>query len=164
MEKSLVLIKYDGVSRGLVGRILQRFEDRGIKILAMKMVWPDKKLAEEHYSDVAERISEKVARGAKEYLIEGPVVAIVLEGVGVVKAVRKMTGTTEPHGSEPGTIRGDFAHMNYDWGDKNDKSLRNLIHASGEVDEAGHEISLWFTNKELHSYSTTAQKHTLFEQ
>lgn len=163
IERTLVIIKADGVSRGLSGRIIQRFEDRGMKIVAMKMVRVDEKFAEEHYFDVAERISEKVAKGAKDYLKEGPVIAFVLEGVSVVSAVRKMTGTTEPHGSEPGTIRGDFAHMNYAWGDKRDKSLRNLIHTSGAPDEAEREIKLWFNTKEIHNYSASHEKHTFLK-
>ncbi len=160
MERTLVIIKPDGVARGLIGRIVQRFEDAGMKIVGMKLMNVTEEHAGEHYGDLAERISQKVYDQAKAYLAEGPILAFVLEGVGVIAAVRKMAGTTEPLGAAPGTIRGDFAHENYQWGDSNNKSLRNLVHASGNAAEAASEIKLWFANEDLHDYSTVHQIHT----
>ncbi len=163
MEKSLVLIKSDGVQRGLVGRIIQRLEDVGMKIVAIKMLQPSDDHAREHYIDVAERVSQEIFICAKDYLAFGPVVALVIEGVGCIKVIRKLVGSTDPETSAPGTIRGDFAHMGYAWGDSKKKSIRNLIHASGSSEEAKREIKLWFSNEELHSYLTTAQKHTFLD-
>src|SRR5438552_309358 len=115
MERSLVLIKPDGVQRAIVGRIIQRFEDAGLKIVGLKMQWIDEVFAKKHYFDVAERHSEKVLKANVDFLTVGPVVAIVLEGVAAVQIVRKLVGTTYPDSAAPGTIRGDFSHHNKEW-------------------------------------------------
>jgi nucleoside-diphosphate kinase len=160
MERTLVLIKSDGVQRALTGRILQRFEDAGLKIIGLKMAWVDTDFAAKHYFDLEERKGEKVFKLTADYLTEGPVVAMVLEGVDTCANVRRITGETQPSASAPGTIRGDFAHHGYAHADKTGRAIRNLIHASGNADEASIEIPLWFTADELHDYSTDAQKHT----
>ncbi len=160
MERSLVLIKPDGVQRALIGRILQRFEDAGIKPIGMKMVHVDKKFAAEHYFDVGQRRGAKVLEYNANFLSEGPVVALVLEGINCIESIRKMVGSTEPKAAAPGTIRGDFAHQSYAWCDSNDMVVRNLIHASSSIEDAQKEIALWFTPKEIHSYKNVHEMHT----
>ncbi len=143
MERTLVLIKPDGVVRNLIGKIIMRFEDAGLKIIGMKMVWADEKFARKHYrEDLDERYKE------------GPVIAFVLEGVDAIKVTRKITGTTYPNESPSGTIRGDFAHISKDFANANNVMVKNLIHASEDIKDAKIEIALWFSPKELHSYKT----------
>ncbi len=155
MEKTLVLIKPEGVQRHLVGKITTRFEDAGLKIIGMKQVWVDKEFAKKHYTeDIAERRGEKVREMLLDYITEGPVIAMVLEGVNAIENVRKIVGGTEPKSSPPGTIRGDFAHVSFAYADENNIPVKNLIHASGNEEDAKNEVPLWFTNKELHSYKT----------
>lgn len=160
MEQTLVLVKPDGVQRGLVGRITQRFEEAGLKIVGIKMQHIDAEFAAKHYFDVEERHGAKIFNMTSDYITSGPVAAMVLEGVEAVANVRRLVGPTEPKSAAPGTIRGDFAHMSYARSDAIEKSVRNLVHASGAVDEAEHEIKLWFSADELHSYDNDYQKHT----
>ncbi len=162
MERTLIVVKPDGVQRSLVGRIMARFEDAGLKIVGMKMIWIDQDFAEKHYFDLAERRGEHVLRNMVDLMTEGPVVAMVLEGVEAVENVRRIVGGTEPKTAAPGTIRGDFAHHSYKYTDDNNKGIRNLIHASGNVAEAKQEIDLWFESKEIHDYATDQQKHHTF--
>jgi len=160
MQRTLVLIKPDGVKRSLVGRILQRFEDSGLKIVGMKMQWVSKEFAEKHYTeDIAKRRGEHVRKWLIDYVTEGPVVAIVLEGVNAVDVVRKIVGTTEPAGAQPGTIRGDFAHINYAHADNKKIPIKNLIHASGTAEEAKQEVALWFNDKEIHNYKIVHEEY-----
>lgn len=155
MERTLVLVKPEGVQRHLVGKILTRFEDAGIKIVGMKQVWVDKEFASKHYTqDIAERRGKKVREMLLDYIIEGPVMAICLEGINVIENVRKIVGGTEPKSAPPGTIRGDFAHVSFAYADANNIPVKNLIHASGNEKDAKHEVALWFKDKELHSYKT----------
>jgi nucleoside-diphosphate kinase len=160
-EQTLVLIKPDGVQRAIAGRILQRFEDAGLKVVGMKMVHVNKEKAEKHYFDVAERVSEKVFQANVNFLVEGPVLAFVLEGIQAIETVRKMVGGTEPKTALPGTIRGDFAHQSYEWCDANNQVIRNLIHASASSGDAKREIELWFKPEELHLYTLVHEKHTI---
>lgn len=161
MEKTLVVIKPDGVQRGLTGRIIERFENAGLKIIGMKMAHVDEQFAAKHYFDVAERRGEKVFKANLDFITAGPVVAMVLEGVEAIATVRKIVGDTEPKGAMPGTIRGDFAHQSYEWTNKgNVKAIRNLIHASSSKSDAKKEISLWFNKAEIHTYKTVHQEHT----
>jgi nucleoside-diphosphate kinase len=160
LEKTLILIKSDGLQRGLVGRIIQRLEDAGLKLMAIKMAWIDEEFAAKHYFDVAERRGEAVFKAASEYITEGPVVAIVLEGIEAAVNVRRLVGETEPKSAAPGTIRGDFSHQSFAHADDSGRAIRNLIHASGNAEEAATEIKLWFNDEELHDYTTDAQKHT----
>ncbi len=155
MEKTLVLIKPEGVQRHLVGKILARFEDAGLKIIGMKQVWVNEEFAKKHYTeDIAERRGEKVRTQLLKYITEGPVVAVVLEGVNAIENVRRIVGGTEPKSSPPGTIRGDFAHVSFAYADKNNIPVKNLIHASSDETDAKNEVALWFTKKELHSYKS----------
>ena len=158
IEHTLVLIKPDGVERGLIGRIIERFENVGLKIAGMKMVWLDKKFAKEHY---AAHVDKPFYKGLETFIISGPVVALALEGIDAVEIVRKMVGETEPKSSAPGTIRGDFSHHSYGYADKKGIAIKNLIHASGSKQDAKSEIELWFEKNELHTYKTVHEKHTL---
>lgn len=162
IERTLVLVKPDGVQRCLVGEIIKRFENAGLKIIGLKMAWIDKKFAEQHYTDdIAKRRGEKVRKNLMSLITMGPVVAIVLEGVNAVDVVRKISGTTEPSSAAPGTIRGDFAHVTYAYADKVDQAIRNIVHASGNKEEAKSEIKLWFKESELHTYPTVHDVHIL---
>jgi nucleoside-diphosphate kinase len=161
IERTLVLLKPDTVERGLIGRVIGRLEDAGFKIVAMKMVQADAKLASEHYDeDVAKRNGEHIRRYNIDFLTSGPVVAIVIEGLRAVENIRKFCGTTEPMSSPPGTIRGDFSHSNYASADDGKKVLHNIIHASGDLEYAEKEIKLWFNPEELIDYTTVHEKHT----
>lgn len=130
-ERTFIMIKPDGVQRGLVGDIISRFEKKGFKLVAMKMSAPGKEHFEKHYADLS---SKGFFAGLIAYASSGPVVAMVWEGHNVVATGRKMLGATRPDDSAPGTIRGDYA---IDVG-------RNVIHGSDSVDSANHEIGLWF--------------------
>ena len=161
IERTLVLIKPDGVERGLIGDIIKRFEQRGLKVVGMKMQWVDKKFAEKHYTeDTTRHRGQRVRDSLLEFVVSGPVIAIVIEGIKAVENVRKIVGDTEPKSALPGTIRGDFVHISYEYADAKQKAIPNLIHASSAGD-AETEIKLWFTDKELHSYPTVHDKHVL---
>lgn len=160
IERTLVLLKPDAVARGLMGRIIQRFEDAGLKIVGAKMVWMDKEFGKKHYFDVAQRRGEHVLVALLDFMTTGPVMAMVIEGVNAAEIVRKMVGATEPKAALPGTIRGDFAHHSYAHTDEKGVAIRNLIHASGNSKEAEFEIKLWFKDNELHSYKTVHEIHT----
>ncbi len=157
-ERTLILIKPDGVERGLVGQITARFENVGLKIIAMKMVRIDKEFSKKHY---AAHINKSFYSGLEAFIISGPVVAMVLEGIDAIDLVRKMVGATEPKTAAPGTIRGDFAHHSYGFADKKGIAIKNLVHASGSKEDAKTEIALWFSKEELHNYAMTHEKHTL---
>lgn len=162
IERTLVLVKPDGVQRCLVGEILTRFERAGLKVVGMRMVWCDKEHAMRHYTeDITVRRGEFVRNKLIRFLTEGPVVALCLEGISAVEVVRKIVGGTEPRTAAPGTVRGDYAHMSYEHADAEVKALPNLIHASGNSEEAKVEVSLWFSEKELHSYRTVHDVHVL---
>ncbi len=178
LEQTLVLIKPDGVARGLVGEIVSRFERIGLKITAMKMILPQHADVDRHYElteewmqavyDKAKKkyedlgqefpygdyksYGESIKRGLVEFLKSGPIVALVLEGEQAVALVRKLVGATEPMSAAPGTIRGDYSLDSYALSNTQNRPLRNLIHASGTVDEAKKEIVIWFSREELHRY------------
>lgn len=182
MQRTVVLIKPDGVKRGLVGEITGRFEKAGLKIVAMKMVWVGREFAAKHYG-VNDEWYENVGKKLKEfyvqqgydpnedvlkmedkeigkmvhswnidYLTEGPVVAMILEAPGVVEIVRKMVGSTFPQAAQPGTIRGDYSFDSPALSNQKKRSVHNLIHASGKPEEAEFEIQLWFKEDEIYSY------------
>jgi len=161
-EKTLVLVKPDGMVRQLVGKIIMRFEDAGLKIIAMKMVWVDDDFARKHYrdeldvryKDVEERYGRNVRNELVKYLKEGPVIAMVLEGVDGIAVVRKIVGATYPNEALPGTIRGDFAHISKDFANTKNVMVRNLIHASADAKDAEIEIGVWFEKEEMHTYRT----------
>ncbi len=160
MERTLVLVKPDGVERGLVGECIDRFEKRGLKIVGLKMVWTDKDHAMKHYTeDISKRRGEHVREKLLEFITSGPVVAMVIEGVNAIENIRKLVGSTEPKSSQPGTIRGDFTHVSYSYADAKGIAVKNLIHASSDEKDAKHEINLWFNDNELHSYDQVHDKH-----
>jgi len=163
MERTLIILKPDTVQRGLVGEILTRFERTGLKIVATKMLQPSYDHFYHHYETIGKMVSR---RGQKAFDVtlammqEGPVIAYVLEGVEAVGLVRKMVGTTEPKSALPGTIRGDYAHVSFSHADKEDMGIPNIIHASGDPEEATLEIAHWFANSEIYEYKTVHQKYT----
>ena len=136
MERTLVLLKPDAVARGLVGRVVQRFEDKGLKIVAMKMIMLDEKTLEEHYAHIKDK---PFFPGIKEFMMSAPVVAMVLEGEGAIDEVRKLAGPTRPWEADPGTIRGDFANG----------LPANIVHASDSPESAETEISRFFSPNEI---------------
>lgn len=177
-ERSLVLIKPDGIQRSLVGEIIQRFEKVGLKLVAIKMIVPTAEHVEAHYtldpnwrvitgektiksylekgltppSNDPLEITAAILKNLKKYMTSGPVVAMVWQGAHVVKVIRKLVGGTEPLTSDVGTIRGDYVLDSYQMSDADGRSVRNLIHASGSVDEANKEIEHWFKAEELQNY------------
>ncbi len=159
-ERTLVLLKPDAVQRGLMGKVISRFEDAGLKIVGMKMVYSDKEFSKKHYTeDIAIRRGEHVRQKLVDFFEIGPVVAICLEGINAIENVRKMIGSTEPKAAAPGTIRGDFAHVSYAYADAKNVVVKNLVHASGDAKDAAHEVPLWFSDKELHSYRSVHDVH-----
>lgn len=140
MQRTLVIVKPDGVQRGLTGKILTRFEERGLKIVALKLMQVSRDLAEKHY---AVHKGKFFYAGLVDYIGSSPVVVMVLEGHEAISVVRKMVGSTRPWEADAGTIRGDYALM----------GLRNLIHASDAPETAANEIALWFKPEELMTYS-----------
>jgi nucleoside-diphosphate kinase len=149
VERTLVLLKPDAVARGLVGRIVTRFEDALLKIVASKMVWMDAELTRRHYYDLEERFGPAVYAAMAQFMQTGPVLALVLEGVEAVACTRKLVGPTYPDQAPPGTIRGDFAHMSQAYANERKIAVANLVHASGNVQEAAQEISVWFAKEEI---------------
>ncbi|PIN70570.1 nucleoside-diphosphate kinase [Candidatus Woesearchaeota archaeon CG11_big_fil_rev_8_21_14_0_20_43_8] len=158
IERTLVLLKPDAVQRCIAGEILTRFERAGLKIVGLKMVWIDKDFSKEHY---AAHVDKAFYKGLEEFITLGPVIAICYEGVSAVEVVRKIVGPTEPKTAPPGTIRGDYAHHSYHFTDKKGKAIRNLIHASGNPEEAKVEVALWFKETDLHTYGTVHDGHVL---
>jgi nucleoside-diphosphate kinase len=150
IEKTFVMVKPDGVQRGLVGRIVQRFEDRGVKLVAMKMMRVPRELAERHYE-------EHKGKGFYEpllsYMTSGPVVCMVLEGENCVAAVRAMMGKTNPQDAAPGTIRGDFSQV----------TGRNIVHGSDSPESAKREIKLFFNDYEIQKFDQ-ADEAWVFEK
>ncbi|MCF7860825.1 nucleoside-diphosphate kinase [Candidatus Woesearchaeota archaeon] len=156
IERSLVILKPDAVQRGLIGVIISRFENMGMKVVGMKMKWADRDFSKRHYKDHVEKAFYK---GLEDFIVEGPVIAFVVEGIHAIETTRKLVGSTEPKQAAPGTIRGDFAHHSYAYSDKKGIAIKNLIHASDSVENAQKEIELWFDKEELHSYKTVHEKH-----
>lgn len=164
MERTLIVFKPDAVQRGITGEIIARFEKAGLKIVGAKMVWPNENHYDKHYEGIgklATRMGQKICDMTKNMMCEGPVFALVLEGVEAVTLVRKMVGATEPKSSAPGTIRGDYAHMSYGHADSNDIALPNIIHASGSLEDAVQEIPHWFSDDQIFEYETVYEKFTL---
>jgi len=139
-ERTFVMLKPDAIQRGCIGEIITRFEQKGIKIVAMKLVSVDRKLAEKHYGV---HKGKPFFEPTVSYITSSPVVAMVLEGINVIEMVRSMTGATDPQKAAPGTIRGDYGQF----------IGRNIIHASDGKETAQFEINLWFTKDDIASYS-----------
>ncbi|MBU2036823.1 nucleoside-diphosphate kinase [Patescibacteria group bacterium] len=177
-ERTLVIIKPDGVQRSLIGEIMKRYERSGLKLVGVKMIVPTAEHVENHYTIDPEwrrvtgektiknykdkglpppsedplAITTIILANLKKYMTSGPVIAMVWQGVHAVKIVRKITGGTEPLTSDVGTIRGDLVLDSYQLSDTDGRAVRNLIHASGSVDEANKEIALWFAPSEIVNY------------
>ena len=163
IQRTLIIFKPDAVQRGIVGEILSRFERVGLKIVGTKMVNPDKDHYYQHYEGISKMISR---RGQKafdlvvDFMSSGPVIAMVLEGVEAIPVVRKIVGSTEPMAADMGTIRGDYAHVSFGYADAHDEGVANLIHASGNPEEAEQEVSYWFKPEEIQIYKTLSEKFT----
>ncbi len=177
-EKTLVIIKPDGVQRSLIGEIIKRFERIGLKLVALKMIIPDAEQVEKHYlidpnwkknvgekaieaykkkgieppTNDPEEAGQRVLDGLKKYMTSGPVVAMVWQGAHACAIVRKVVGSPEPLSSDVGTIRGDFVLDSYQMADTDGRAVRNLIHASGNPEEAEKEIPIWFNEDEILRY------------
>lgn len=163
MERTLIVFKPDAVKRAIVGEILSRFERVGLKILGVKMLQPDFEHYHTHYEDIGKIITRRgkeVFDVTLEMMNEGPVIAVVLEGVEAVSIGRKMVGETEPKVAAPGTIRGDYSHISFDYANQEKVATPNIIHASGDTKEAEAEISHWFSESELFEYETVHQHYT----
>ena len=177
-ERTLVIVKPDGIQRALIGEIMRRYERLGLKLVGLKMLVPTEQMIEEHYlldpgwkKNVGEKaiasykskgetppssdpieVADKVVTRLKGYMTSGPVIAMVWEGAHAVELVRKITGGTEPRSASIGTIRGDFVLDSYQLADGDGRAIRNLIHASGSAPEAEKEIPHWFRAEELMQY------------
>ncbi len=188
-ERTLILIKPDGVKRGLVGEILFRIEKRGLKIIALEMIWPTHDEMDSHYPKDKEWITglgRNTARSYEEFkipstlkedygtedhheiglkvrdwlvdfMISGPVIKIVVEGLHAIRMVRKIVGPTIPAFAEMGTIRGDFSVDSPVLANVQKRAVHNLIHASGNSEEAAYEINHWFQKSDIHSYKRTEE-------
>jgi nucleoside-diphosphate kinase len=178
LERTLVVIKPDGIQRGLIGEIIKRYEQSGLKLVGIKMIVPTPEFVEAHYtldpewrvktgiktiesykkngktppSEDPLKITAVILHNLKKYLSRGPVVAMVWQGMHAVGIVRKITGGTEPLTSSMGTIRGDYTIDSYVVSDVDGRAVRNLVHASGSVEEADKEIAHWFKKDELIHY------------
>ncbi|GAB7340297.1 hypothetical protein MBLNU457_6754t1 [Dothideomycetes sp. NU457] len=149
-EQTFIAIKPDGVQRGLIGPIISRFENRGFKLVAIKLCTPGKEHLEKHYADLSDK---PFFKGLVTYMASGPICAMVWEGREACKIGRQILGATNPMASAPGTIRGDYA---IDVG-------RNVCHGSDGVDSAKHEIALWFKPEELNTWKL-AQNDWIYEK
>ena len=147
-QRTLLLVKPDGVQRQLVGRVLTRFEERGLKIVGLKLVWADRALAEQHYAVHRER---PFFKGLVDFITSSPLVAAAIEGPNAIAIVRAMNGATRPHEAAPGSIRGDFAV----------ETAQNLVHASDSPENAATELALWFKDTELFSYEREIDRWVL---
>ena len=148
LQRTLLLVKPDGVQRQLVGRVLSRFEDRGLKLVGLKLVHVDRALAEEHYAVHREK---PFFTGLVDFITSAPLVAAALEGPNAIAIVRAMNGATRPHEAEPGSIRGDLAV----------ETAQNLVHASDSPENAAAELALWFRPEELLSYEREIDRWVL---
>lgn len=181
-ERTVLIVKPDGVKRGLVGEIIRRIETRGLKIIALKMLAADEKKAHDHYPNTEDwikgmglktlenyekygkdpikevgtadalAIGNMVAKWNVDYLTSGPMVAILIEGIHAIDMVRKIAGATIPAKADPGSIRGDYSVDSPTLANTDKRAIRNLIHASSDPGEAAHEINHWFAKYEIHDY------------
>jgi len=193
-ERTIVLVKPDGVKRGLIGEVISRFEKMGLKILAMKMIWADKKLAAEHYPESRTELMigigkktletyEKYGRDPKEefgnmtpeeigkmvngwnieFITSGPVVAILMEGAHAIDNVRALAGNTLPVFATPGTIRGDYSIDSPALANVKKRAVRNIVHASGNAEEAKYEEQLWFRKGDIVDEYKRTDEDVMFE-
>lgn len=155
VETTFVALKPDAVKRGLVGEITAVIENAGFKISGMKMVQATDQLLEQHYE---EHVDKPFYDDLAEYMKQGPIVALAVEGVHAVKNLRKIVGDTSARDAHPATIRGRFAHMSMEHADDAGRYYKNLIHASEELEDAEKELEIWFSDEELHDYSTAHEE------
>jgi len=181
-EKTVLLIKPDGVKRGLIGDIIARLEQRGLKIIALKMIKATEEKARGHYPGTDQWmigmgnktlenyktynqdpkkeigvddpliIGKKIYDWNVSYLTSGPMIAMLVEGIHAIDMVRKIIGNTLPSKADMGTVRGDYSVDSPTLANKNKRAIRNIVHASGDPDEALHEIKYWFSENDIHSY------------
>lgn len=181
-ERTFVMVKPDGVMRGLIGEVIKRLEQRGLKIIALKMIEPGREHMDAFYptdpewvtrlghkglktfqeygldakqemgTDDPSQIGKKVRESVIDFMVLGPVVPMVVEGIHAISVVRKLAGATLPVFAEPGTIRGDFSHDAPTAANVESRGIFNIMHASETPDEAAHEIKHWFKDAELHDY------------
>ncbi|MBI4134331.1 MAG: nucleoside-diphosphate kinase [Candidatus Terrybacteria bacterium] len=181
-ERTVLIVKPDGVKRGLIGEIISRLERRGLKVIALKMIEVSEDHARDHYPNTepwlrgmgektletyakygydplkelgtgdALEIGKTVARWNVEFFTSGPVVAMMIEGIHAIDMVRKIVGKTVPALAEMGTIRGDFSVDSPVLANLGKRAIHNVVHASGDPDEAAHEIQHWFKAEEIHGY------------
>ena len=136
VERTLILVKPDGVRRNLIGEVIRRVETKGYNILALKMVQADRSILAAHY---AEHEGKPFYEPLVEFMMSGPIVAIIAEGNRVIEGFRKLAGATDPTVAEPGTIRGDLAR------DQGTKVVQNIVHGSDSAESATREIAIWFS-------------------
>ncbi len=190
-ERTLVLVKPDGIKRGLVGEAVKRFEQRGLKIIALKMLQPGQQKFHDHYpkekawvyrlgektlsgfqkygldpkkmlgTDDPKKIGPEVRKWIISYMMSGPIVAMVVEGIHAIDMVRKIVGPTLPNMAEMGTFRGDYSVDSPTLANVDRRAIHNLIHASENANEARHEIRHWFSKTELHAYKR-AEEDVMF--
>jgi len=185
-ERTFMAIKPDGIQRHLVGEIIKRFENRGLKLVAAKLVAPTKEMVLKHYPDdeawyislgtrtlagYTERgikidktpleIGKMIREQLVDYIAERPVLALVWEGPHAVELGRKTAGHTNPLKADVGSIRGDYSMESYFLADEMQRAIQNLIHASGSPEEAGKEIKLWFSDEEILDYDLLSAEVTL---
>lgn len=181
-EKTVVLIKPDGVKRGLIGEIIKRIETRGLKIISLEMIWANKEQIDEHYpkdkdwitrlgektkatytkynldpikelgTDDSFEIGQQVRRWLIDFLVSGPMVKMVVKGIHAVDMVRKLAGNTLPNLAEMGTIRGDFSVDSPAAANREKRAVHNIIHASETLEEAEHELKFWFAAEDIYDY------------
>jgi len=135
IERTLILVKPDGVARSLVGEVITRVESKGYKIVSLKMLTPTREILAKHY---AEHEGKPFYEPLLEFMLSGPIVAMIAEGNRVIEGFRKLAGTTDPTTAEPGTIRGDLAR------DQGTKVVQNIVHSSDSPESAAHEIAIFF--------------------
>jgi nucleoside-diphosphate kinase len=187
-EQTLLIVKPDGVQRALIGEVIRRMENSGLKLAGIKMVSPTAEHVEQHYlidpewkqkvgqkaieayekkglepaTKDPEEAGEKVLTSLKKYMTSGPVVPMVWQGAHAVELVRKLAGSTEPLSSDVGTIRGDYVMDSYQMADTDQRAVRNVVHASGDKEEAEKEIAHWFGENEIHKYRLF-NEHVLYD-
>ncbi len=194
-ERTVVLIKPDGVKRGLIGEVISRFEKMGLKIIALKMVWVDKDLAAKHYPEARKELMkaigektlktyEKYGRDPKEdfsslepeeigtmvnkwnidFITSGPVIAILLEGLHAIDNVRMVAGNTLPVFADAGTIRGDYSLDSPALANSQKRAVHNIVHASGNAEEAKYEEQLWFKKDDIIKSYKRSDEEVMFEK
>ena len=144
MERTLVLIKPDGMKRKLADEIIKRYEKHGLKVIARKSMAADASLLKKHYSA---HVEKHFYPALEKFMSSGPVIAMIVEGKDAVASVREITGSTDPSKAVKGTIRGDLGNDSQEKADKENRAIENLVHASGTKEEAKKEIRLWFPEK-----------------